>query len=190
VIDPAKRCVRCHLPRCVCDQIPRVETRLRITIVRHAAERTKMSNTAHFAKLAMPGCTIVEYGLRDQPFSDEALPSGAGTYVLFPEEAASDPPVEPPERLIVLDGTWRQARRMRQRIGGLRGLPFLALPAPSAPRVRLRRPPHPAGMSTLEAIAAVVARYEGEERAAPLDALHDRVVDACLTVAEKADLAD
>jgi DTW domain-containing protein YfiP len=179
------RCARCRLPRCVCAEIPRVETRLAFTIVRHAAERTKMSNTAHFVRLALSGCALVEYGVAGAPFDDSRLPIGEGTFVLFPDESASDPPPIAPTHVIVLDGTWSQARRMRQRIRGLRGLPFLALPPPAS-RARLRQPLHPAGMSTLEAIAAVVARYDGDDRAAPLERLHDLIVRACTPAAQRA----
>jgi DTW domain-containing protein YfiP len=175
-------CTRCRLKRCVCAVIPRVETRTRIVIVRHAAERAKMSNTAHFARMALPACELLEYGVADAPFDESALPADEGTYVLYPDENARPAAEVRPQRLVVLDGSWSQARRMRQRILALRGLPFVALPPPDRARERLRRQRHAHGMSTLEAIARAIAIFEGDERAAPLDHLHDAVVRACLAL--------
>jgi DTW domain-containing protein YfiP len=163
----------------VCAQIPRVETRTRFVILRHRAERSRRSNTAHFAALALPGCQILDYGVRDAPFDDAQLPTGVGTFVLFPDEHAP-PPGPLPERLIVLDGSWSQARHMRQRIVALRGLPLYALAAPSSLRPRLRHSPHEGRMSTLEAIAHAVGALEGPSLASPLLQLHDAIVQACL----------
>jgi DTW domain-containing protein YfiP len=171
------RCLRCRLRQCLCHEIPRVQTRTEIVIVRHAAERTKPSNTAHLATLALPRSQLVEYGVLQAQLDQTRLVAG-NTWVLFPDGEEAPPATPPPQRLIVLDGTWSQARRMRQRIAALRGLPLLRLPAPAAPRLRLRRPHHPAGMSTLEAIAAAIALLEGRDRAAPLEQLHDLFVAA------------
>lgn len=171
-----KRCPTCRLRACLCDAIPRVETRTRLVIVRHAAERTKPSNTAHFARLALPGCQWLEYGAEEAELDESAL-AGDDTWVLYPDGDHAPPAGTQPARLIVLDGTWSQARRMRQRIRALRGLPFLRLPPPRD-RLRLRRPHDPSGMSTLEAIAAAVALLEGAAVAEPLERFYDRVVGA------------
>ena len=172
-------CVRCRLQTCVCPLIPRIETRTQFVIVRHRAERSRRSNTAHFAALALPRCSIVEYGVPDAPLDETQLPRDQGTFVLFPDEHAP-PPQTIPARLIVLDGSWSQARHMRQRLTALRGLPLYPLPAPLTQRPRLRRPTHESGMSTLEAIARALAELEGPSLAAPLDRLHDAIVRACV----------
>ena len=81
---------------------------------------------------------------------------------------------------MVLDGNWGQARRMVQRLPALRRMPGLALPPPPPNTRRLRRPPHPDGMSTLEAMAGAVALLEGEELAQQLYALHELMIDRVL----------
>ena len=171
------RCVRCRQQRCVCAAIAPVETRTRFLIVRHRAERSRLSNTGHFAALALAGCQLLEYGDREARFDDESLQAGPGTALLFPG-GATTPPTPPPQRVIVLDGSWSQARRMRQRIAALRGVPLLTLPPPDAARRRLRRAPHSDGMSTLEAIAGAVALLEGPAPAAALERLFDAIVAA------------
>jgi DTW domain-containing protein YfiP len=85
-------------------------------------------------------------------------------------------PAELPRRLVVLDGTFRQARRMYRSIRALREMPELALAPPAVAPLRLRDPRRPDGMSTLEAIAHALALLEGEHVAAPLHALYAEVV--------------
>jgi DTW domain-containing protein YfiP len=167
------RCATCRLAvaRCVCALVPRVETRTRITIVRHVIERWKPSNTARLAALALPSCEIVEHGARGGAPPDLA---GPDTWLLFPGAAA--PPPGRPRRLVVLDGSWPQARRMAQRIPSLRALPRLSLPAPASPPARMRRAADAARLATLEAIARALDLLEGGEVARPLDALLAEVV--------------
>jgi DTW domain-containing protein YfiP len=177
------RCLRCRLRSCRCDAIPRVQTRTRLVIVRHAAERTKPTNTAHFARLALPDCQLIEYGAEEAALDESAL-AGDDAWVLFPDGDRAPPAGARPARLIILDGSWSQARRMRQRIRALRGLPFLSLPARPG-RLRLRRPHDPSGMSTLEAIAGAVALLEGPAVAEPLDRFHDLIVSAWMREATR-----
>jgi DTW domain-containing protein YfiP len=168
-------CIRCRLLECICDKLPRLSTRTRFLLIRHVFERNRPSNTGHFARLAL-GCDLLEYGSREAPLDESRVPRGPGTYLLFPGATAE--PEQPPERLIVLDGSWSQAGHMRQRLRALHGLPLISLSPRHPNRRRLRRPRDAQGMSTLEAIAAALARFEGEEVAAPLEALHDLIVDA------------
>jgi DTW domain-containing protein YfiP len=86
--------------------------------------------------------------------------------LLYP--GATVPLAEPPKRLIVLDATFRQARRMFKRIAVLHQLPQLALGAPTVAPQRLRKPPHPNGMSTIEAIAEGLALVEDARLKGPL----------------------
>ncbi len=78
----------------------------------------------------------------------------------------------------MLDGTWRQARAMYQRIPGLSALPAVRLEGPPRAVERLRTPARDDGRSTLEAIAEAVERLEGEAAAAPLWAIHAAFVVA------------
>jgi DTW domain-containing protein YfiP len=139
-----------------------------IVFLRHASERDRLTNTGHWAALALAGSAVVEQGTPGIPVDGSAL-AAAGTWVLFPSPHAPSPAVPPPTRLVVPDGTWPQARRMLQRIPELRALPRLPLPA-AGPAHRLRRPAA-GGMSTLEALAAALRALGEAEAAARLDAL-------------------
>ncbi|RKG94530.1 DTW domain-containing protein [Corallococcus sp. CA053C] len=178
--DLVGRCERCYLPTawCLCAQVPVVPTRTELLIIRHNKEAQKSTNTARIAALALPRCRIVSYGAPGQPFDASVLEDGLDTWLLFPDAPEAEGPL--PQRLVVIDGSWAQARRMVQRVPGLRRLPGLRLPPPAPDTRRLRRPPHPDGMSTLEAMAGALARLEGEAVAEPLLALHEVMIQRVL----------
>jgi DTW domain-containing protein YfiP len=176
----ANRCHRCYLllEVCLCDSVVEVPSRARFTVIRHAKEAHKTTNSARIAALALPGCEILEYGRRDTVFDEEPLIE-EGAFLLFPG-AETRPAPESVRRVIVIDGTWPQARNILRRLERVRALPRLSLTPALTQVERLRRPPFPGGMSTLEAIAEAVAHVDGEERAQPLRALHSRMVERVL----------
>lgn len=179
--DLAGRCSRCYLPTalCLCAEVPQVLTRTEFLVIRHNKEREKSTNTARMAALALPLCRMLTYGAPGEPF-DPAVLEGPDTWLLFSGNEPPPPDAPRPRRLVVLDGSWGQARRMLQRVPELRRLPTLSLPPPAPNTRRLRRPPHPDGMSTIEAMAGAVAFLEGEEVARPLYELHERMIDQVL----------
>lgn len=170
------RCQRCWIvePWCLCSSVPAVPTRTEVVVVRHVREAAKSTGTARIASLAMPNLRILDYRDNAEPARTElAETTVEGTFVLFPTEDAAAPwDGTAVKRLLVLDGTWRQTRRMYARLPALHGLPKLALPEKAARVLRLRETKFEAGRSTLEAIAEAIGLLEGEDVAAPLHALH------------------
>jgi DTW domain-containing protein len=180
-----ERCAVCGLKqsRCLCAEIPAVAARTQLYLVRHALEVNKRSNTGRLAVMALSAGgaapRLYDYAVRGAAAGVPELAGAAAagdTWLLYPE---GEPLAAPPpglRRLVVLDGTWPQARRMLQRIPELRGLPRLALPPPPEPLRRLRRTKEVDEMSTLEAIAQALAWLEGEALARPLFDLHETFV--------------
>ena len=166
---PRPRCPRCYLPAhlCLCAELPRVETRTRFLLLQHLLEMGKKSNTGRVATLALVNSQQLTYGSPAGAL-DTALLSEPGTWLLFPEGPPASPDAPVPRQVVVVDASWSQARRMTQRLAVLRTLPRLVLPPPEPGMLQLREPSHPAGMSTLDAIARAVALLEGPEVAAPL----------------------
>ena len=165
---------------CLCQAMPTVTTQTQFVVIRHFKEAFRTTNTARLAALAMPSLVIHDYGSRYVPFDHAVIPEDA--WLLFPcdeTHPAARPGVDPPPAtVVVLDGTWGQARRMSHRIAALAHLPrFSPRPAATPPR-RVRKPPHPGGMATIEAIARAVALLEGPREAEQLDALFDSMVAA------------
>ena len=66
-----------------------------------------------------------------------------------------------PITLVVPDGNWRQANKMRRRDSVMRGMPVVKI-APGPPTQYLvRKEMHPGGMATIEAIARALGVIEG-----------------------------
>lgn len=174
---PRGRCPGCAFPAelCLCARIPRLDLPIRFVILRHASEIPRLSSTARWAALALPGSEIVDYALPGEPVGAAPF-SLEGSWVLFPSAHSTEPGSAHPTRVVVPDGTWQQARRMMQRVPALQKLPRLSLPA-AAPAPRLRRPPRPGGMSTLEAIAGALRFLGHAEEADRLLDLHAEAVD-------------
>jgi len=145
-------------------------------IVRHVSERWRSSNSGRIAALALRNCELLEHGDQGAPL-DLAGVNGPGAWLVYPEgPPCTVAPSPPPERLLILDATWQQARRMRQRLAGLRGMPVLRLPDAPAPAARLRSSPGHGMVSTIEAIARALRVVEGEEPARALEQLFDLMV--------------
>ena len=158
---------------CLCSELPRITSNTEIVIVRHVTEDWLTSNTGRLAALMLTSARIVSYG-GGEHFDDTML-AGDGTWLLYPgpKQLAH---VSLPRRLIVLDATFRQARRMYKKIPALRALPELALCPPDKPRLRLRHPPRADGLSTIEAIAAALGKIENPSLAKPLLAAYAEFV--------------
>jgi len=133
-------------------------------------ERKKSTNSARWAVAALAGAQLHEWGMPEGSPDVGALVVPE-TWVLYPNGHTTAIPDVLPRRLIVVDGSWPQARRMLQRISALRGLPRLSL-APPPVRPRLRSEQLEAGMTTMEAIAAAYAHLGEPEIAASLERLY------------------
>lgn len=187
------RCPGCFLlpPYCICPRIPTLETSTAVWIVRHTREHRKTTNTARLAHRALHNSHMLTYGDRDFALDPEQLPLDG--YLLFPPAldqtglpAPDGPPVydlsqqalpRPCHNLIILDGTWSQARRMSHRLTRVANLPRLTFSEVPA-RARVRRPPHPGTLATLEAIAHALWYLEGPACGDALLQVFDDFVEA------------
>ena len=182
--DQEIHCLSCYQRReiCICPILPTVLTRTEFLILRHIYEAERPSNTGRLVALTMPNSRIIACGggtrIGLSPIDDEFLRI-PGTWLLWPDGTGTKPDMAgqtPPERVVVLDATWHQARRLFSSMPLLQTLPRLVLPAPIRSRDRLREQHRSDGMSTLEAVAAAVAKLEGAEAAKPLETLYDELV--------------
>jgi DTW domain-containing protein YfiP len=179
------RCPRCHMlgRLCVCALIPSppIATRTRIVLVIHRYEDRKPTNTGRLATECLANQEVIVRGHDGEPTPPIAIPPGTRPLLLFPHESAtalvtSDEPVT----LIVPDGSWRQARRVRRRVPGLVDVPCVTLPPGPPSRYRLRSEPVDGGLATLEAIARALAILDGPEAADALERVFRAMVDRTL----------
>lgn len=182
--DSRTHCPHCFLRReiCICLILPSVKTKTEFLILRHIREARHPGNTGRLVTLAMPNARIIDCGGGDRiglPFLMAAGITLESTWLLWPDGPClrhDEPDATPPRRIVVLDATWHQARRLFRHTPLLQAMPRLSLPEPSRDRQRLRKQRRTDGMSTLEAVAAAVALLEGAETARPLENLYDEVV--------------
>ncbi|WP_437514023.1 DTW domain-containing protein [Sorangium sp. So ce1099] len=157
-------CWRCRRPRlvCYCALLPSLPTRTRVVLLQHPRERRVGIGTARMTHLSLPNSELHEGVIFEEDARIIALASDPTTAVLFPGGDA-DPAGGPPVRsLIVVDGTWWQARKMlalNPRLASVRRIGV----TPRAPgNYRIRREPRPECLATVEAVASALAALEGE----------------------------
>jgi DTW domain-containing protein YfiP len=131
----------------------------------HRFEARKPSNTGRLAAECLPNSEVLVRGHEGAPSAPFTVDGVRTPVFLFPHEearpladfAASSEPVT----LIVPDGTWRQASKVRQRVPGLRDIPCVSLPHDAPSIYRLRSEAHGHGLATIEAIARAMGILEG-----------------------------
>ena len=171
---------------CVCDLFPDppLETRTRLVLFIHRYEDRKTTNTGRLAAECIAGSEVRVRGHEHHPCPPYVAPPGTRPLLLFPHEEAT--PLEhlapSPESvtLIVPDGTWRQARRVRTRVPGLDAVPCVTLPAGEPTTYGLRLERRPGGLATVEAIARAFELLEGPHVRAALDRVFRAMVERTL----------
>jgi DTW domain-containing protein YfiP len=162
-----RRCEGCRLilADCLCDLIPRIETRTRVVIVLHEFEDRKPSNTGRLAQRCLPNSAIVIRGGFEKATDVPDWNEHGDPVLLFPHPDARPLSAwrDHPRllTLVVPDGTWRQAQRVRRRIAGLAAIPCVSISRDEPSAYRLRHTPDPRRLATLEAIAEALGVLEG-----------------------------
>lgn len=165
--EPRAVCERCRRPAsvCYCAHLSSIETETRILILQHPRERDMAIGTARMASLCLPNAELA-VGTRwdDSPVLDRALSDPSRPAVLlYPGDDARDIVADPPEgpvTLVVIDGTWSQAKTLVRDNARLRALPRYAFRAASPSEYRIRREPDAAYVSTIEALVLVLGALE------------------------------
>ena len=181
------RCDTCmmHSQHCVCALVPRLETRTRLVLVIHRAEARKPTNTGRLAAACLVNSEVIVRGHETAQAEPLPVPAGSRVLLLFPAPdavplAALAPELEGPVTLVVPDGNWRQASKVRKRIPGLAEATCVTLPAGEPSRYRLRAEAHAHGLATLEAIARAMGILEGPEVRAAMEAPFHAMVERTL----------
>ena len=161
-------CYACFKPSflCLCGRVPSVANRTRVTILQHPRERFHAIGTARIARLGLANSEVLlprAVARRSLRIPVDLLP---GSALLFPGDSARElaelDPGDSPQGLVVLDGTWSQARSLLRENPGLGDLPRVKL-SPAAPsRYRIRKEPRGNYVSTIEAIVQALALIEPE----------------------------
>lgn len=162
-----QRCTRClmHESLCLCALVPRLETRTRVVLFIHRTELRKPTNTGRLGAHCLVNSEVRMRGSESGPMDTFAAAPGSRPLLLFPYPDAVPlcDVARPGETytLVVPDGNWRQASKVRNRVRGLRDALAVTLPAEEPSTYRLRHEAHPHGLATIEAIARALGILEG-----------------------------
>jgi DTW domain-containing protein YfiP len=172
-----------HRSECSCALVRGVETRTRVVVVVHHIDERKPSNTGRVAVACLANSELVLRGHPAHASSPLSFEQDTQPLVLFPSDDAV--PIETFARsarritLVVPDGSWRQASKMKTRIASLRDVPAVSFPPGPPSRYRLRAQAQVDRLSTIEAIARALVALEGraaEPAAAALESALDDLV--------------
>lgn len=175
-------CLRCRRPEvvCVCGALRPVDSRTRVVFLQHPREARVPVSTCRLAHLSLPNSEM-HVGLRAEGSRRlEALVRDPGTMVLFPGPGSTDVRdlPAPPRNLLVVDGTWINARKVLQRSPLLASLPRVGFVPEQPGNYRIRKEPAPECVSTIEAVAYVLEQLEqAPGRFVPMLAPFERMVD-------------
>lgn len=181
------RCDHCQLPilNCLCPYQVKAESHAQVWLITHPIEHFKPTNTGRLIRDVITTTQVFTW-YRTAPDAQLAAllkdPRYA-PFVIFPDDqpdyadrvvgieavhSAKEQARIPV--FIILDGTWRQARRMFRKSAYLDALPVLPLRTERETRYRLRKPASKAHLCTAE-VAIELLRQGGDTVAA--DVLDD-----------------
>jgi len=144
-----------------------IATRTRVVVVQHPREYGKAIGTARIAQLCLPSSEVfVGVQFQNQPRLDALLNDPERPAIaLYPGSNARDLNREPPPgpvTLVLIDGTWNQARSLMSRNPHLAKLPRYAFEPPRPSEYQIRREPRPDYVSTVEALSFALEALEGK----------------------------
>ncbi len=162
-------CLRCRRPEttCYCAQLPPpLETRTRVVFLQHPRERRVAIGTARMARLALRNAELHEgVDFTGHARLEQLAAKPESVAVLFPGENAitvEEARTNPPETLIVVDGTWPQAKKVVSRNPLLAGLPRIGFVPRRPSNYRIRAEPADHCVSTIEAVVEMLGILEGD----------------------------
>jgi DTW domain-containing protein YfiP len=144
--------------------IPQIDNRTNVLILQHVGERFHPFNTARIVKRALRHCDLITD--HNRRLGKHELPIQAHAGLLYPNENArllSELSVdERPEQLVIIDGTWHQAKTIVRDVPQLGQLPCYRLKPTSPGQYRIRREPDTQSLSTLEATVEALRALESD----------------------------
>lgn len=180
-------CYRCFRPSaaCLCAWLVPVQTTTTVVILQHPGERRHPFGTVKLLRQMLPN---LRYELAERAeVRDLRGELERPVALLFPGPSAQPleerSTVAAPRTLVVLDGTWSQARSLYYENQWIRELDCCTLTPREPSSYRIRREPSRHCLSTLEATEQALAILEPENRElSRLSAAFDAMIDGQLAI--------
>lgn len=176
-----------HRDRCFCDLIPRIQTKSKLSLVIHAKELKRATNTGSLAVKALENSRLYVRGRMGETLSLAGLETpDYRTVLLYPSAdaveltpafvAESDLPIH----LVVPDGNWRQASKVHYRQHELKHIQRVMIQNIDTGAKHLRAEHTDYGMATLQAIAHAFGVIEGADAKETLLKLYELKLERTL----------
>ena len=156
-------CSECTRPisECYCSAIETVSSPTKVTIIQHPSEVDHPYNTGRIVHRSLESCELI---IAEQ-LSDEKLSAviNDNACLLFPNLAwLPTVPAAPSSiiHLIVIDATWKKAKKILHVNPELQQLPRLALTGHSPSRYHIRKGSMQDGLSTIESIVYALEQQQ------------------------------
>jgi len=176
-------CYRCWRTKilCLCNRVRVVDNPVEILYLQHPNERTMPFNTARLAHLSLTRSRLV-HGLRfdGTPTIRDLLRRKEKVGILFPSPVAKDLSEAPRdlETLVIIDGTWREAKKIIYLSPTLLEFPHYAFVPEKPSNYRIRKEPKDEFISTIEATVTALRILDRDpSKYQELLDLFDRMVD-------------
>lgn len=166
---PRVLCEGCDRPplTCICAQLVTVRPQNPVVVVQHPRERDNAIGTAWMVERCLSATRIVGVELEnDRAFLAALENPDAPPILLSPGEDAidlADAPPRGPVTLVVVDGTWSQAKKLLRVNPRLAALPRYAFRPARPSNYRIRKEPADHCVSTIEATVAALEHLPGED---------------------------
>ncbi len=165
-------CPVCFLHRslCICDFIPTLNLKTRISLIIHKRELKRTTNTGMLALKALVNSEMRIRGENSEKLDlSDLLSQEYHALLLYPADNAVNfdrkflENIDRPIRLIVPDGNWRQASKVNSRHNELKDVTRVSINTPNTSKLFMRNESRQNGMATLHAIACALGVIEGED---------------------------
>lgn len=178
-----RRCTLCHLPldSCICAYKKQVSAGIEFVVLMHPKESYKPTNTGRLIEASIANTRVVQWVSRSEAGEELgrllADPAYQPILVFPPDEGYRERMIREPlpaaqagkPLLILLDGTWRQARRMFRLSTYLQSFPVISLDHMRTSTYALRKAIHEGQLCTAEVAAALLHQLGEDEAGTVLD---------------------
>ena len=157
-------CWTCRRPKrvCWCEDLRPVDSQTHVVFIQHPRETKVPVSTCRMAHRSLPNSEL-HVALKAQGDARlEAICAQGDVAVLFPSEGATDVAqlTSAPKTLIVVDGTWSNAKKVVEKCPLLSTLPRLSFQPERPGNYRIRKEPEAHCLSTIEAVTYVLEKLE------------------------------
>lgn len=167
------RCSNCRINNhfCVCSELTSYKINTNVSLIVHVSELKLTSNTAQFVEKVLPdSAEIFIRGRVNETFDPDPIFARPGRALfLFPDEDSQELNADflnrnpGPYHLIIPDGNWNQAKKVKKREPKFDAVPTVRLPEGLIAEYKLRKAPRPDWVSTYEAAAYALGVLESKE---------------------------